>query len=303
MKAFNYRHLHLFWTVATRGSLSAACDALGVTPQTLSEQLRQFETAIGSVLFRREGRGLELTDTGRLVLGYADEMFAIGQQLQEVLAEDVPDAPLRFRAGVADAVPKTVACRLLTPAIGFDRPVRVICREDALDDLLGDLAAHRLDWVLADRPMPPTSAVQAYSHLLGECEIAFFAARSLRQRHGEPFPECLDGAPLLLPGESAVIRPRLMRWFEEQGLRPRLVGEFDDGALMKAFGQAGAGFFPAPSAIAADIERQYGVARVGSIPTLREQFYGISMQRRIEHPVVAAITRTARLEVFTADTG
>ncbi len=298
MKNINYRHLHVFWAVATRGGISAASDVLGVTAQTISEQIRILETTLGSSLFTREGRGLTLTEQGRLVLGYADEMFAIGQQLQEALSDESTETPLRLRVGVANAMPKTIAYHILEPALRMDRPVRVVCREADLDDLLGDLAAHRLELVLADRPMPPSAAVRGFNHLLGESGMSFFGSPGLVARFSAPFPACLDGAPLLVQAEGAVIRGRLMRWFSDHGVRPRIVGEFDDGALMKAFGQASAGFFASPTAIADEVVRQYGVVKIGEASDVREQFYAISIQRRLTHPVVVAIAERARTDLF-----
>ncbi len=298
MKHINYRHLHVFWAVATRGGIGAASDVLGVTAQTISEQIRMLETALGSSLFTREGRGLTLTEQGRLVLGYADEMFAIGQQLHEALSEEVTEAPLRLRVGVANAMPKTIAYHLLEPALLMDRPVRLVCREADLEDLLGDLAAHRLELVLADSPMPPSTAVRAFNHLLGESGMSFFGSPGLVVRHPAPFPACLDGAPLLVQSEGAVIRGRLMRWFADHGVRPRIVGEFDDGALMKAFGRASAGFFASPTAIADEVVHQYGVVKIGEAAEVREQFYAISIQRRLTHPVVVAIAERARTDLF-----
>ena len=298
MKNINYRHLHVFWAVATRGGISAASDVLGVTAQTISEQIRILETTLGSSLFTREGRGLTLTEQGRLVLGYADEMFAIGQQLQEALSDESAETPLRLRVGVANAMPKTIAYHILEPALRMDRTVRVVCREADLDALLGDLAAHRLELVLADRPMPPSAAVRGFNHLLGESGMSFFGSPGLVARFSAPFPACLDGAPLLVQAEGAVIRGRLMRWFADQGVRPRIVGEFDDGALMKAFGREGRGVFISPSVVEQETCAQYGVQIMGRSDDLVEQFYAISVERRISHPGVAAITQAARGTVF-----
>jgi len=298
LKNINYRHLHVFWAVATRGGISAASDVLGVTAQTISEQIRILETTLGSSLFTREGRGLTLTEQGRLVLGYADEMFAIGQQLQEALSDESAETPLRLRVGVANAMPKTIAYHILEPALRMDRTVRVVCREADLDALLGDLAAHRLELVLADRPMPPSAAVRGFNHLLGESGMSFFGSPGLVARFSAPFPACLDGAPLLVQAEGAVIRGRLMRWFADQGVRPRIVGEFDDGALMKAFGREGRGVFISPSVVEQETCAQYGVQIMGRSDDLVEQFYAISVERRISHPGVAAITQAARGTVF-----
>jgi LysR family transcriptional activator of nhaA len=298
MNVLNYKHLHYFWVVAKTGSIARASERLHVTPQTISGQLSQFADALGDTLFERVGRRLELTDAGRLVLSYAEDIFVLGRDLQEALRDGSPGRGSQFKAGVADAMPKSVAYRLLEPALRLPRPQRIVCREGRLDALLADLAVHRLDLVLADRPMPTHLNVRGYSHLLGECGVSFFGTPALLRSHKGAFPACLDGAPMLLPGEDAVVRPRLMRWFERERIRPRIVGEFDDGALLKAFGQAGAGLFASPTAISAQVQRQFGVKAIGSTEAVTEQFYAISVQRLLTHPAVVAITSAARQKLF-----
>ena len=298
MAALNYKHLHYFWVVAKAGGIAAASERLHLTPQTVSGQISLLEDVLGFKLFSRARRRLELTDMGRLVMGYADEIFNAGEELEGVLRHPSAGRPLLIRAGVVDAVPKSVAFRLLEPAVRLPEAPRIVCREGKLADLLVELAAHRLDVVIADGPMPAGSNVKGFSHLLGECGLTFFATAKLAKEHKGAFPHCLNGAPLLLPGEDATVRSRLLRWFDEQQVRPRFVGEFDDGALMKAFGQVGMGIFGAPSAITEEVIAQYGVVAIGQTNAVTERFYAISAQRRLTHPAVVAITSSARKELF-----
>lgn len=295
----NYKHLHYFWVVAKAGGVTRASERLHVTPQTISGQLSVFEDLLGEQLFSRVGRSFELTEAGRLVLGYADEIFSLGQELEDVLHHRPSGRPSQFRVGVTDAVPKSLAYRLLEPAVQIPEPPRMICREGKVVSLLAELAVHRLDIVIADSPMPSTLDVRGFSHLLGESGLTFFATAELAQRYSGVFPLCLDGAPLLLPGDDVAVRPRLTRWLSDKRIRPRIAGEFDDGALMKAFGRAGVGFFSAPSAIAELVEQQYGVVAVGSTEDVTEQFYAISVERKLTHPAVVAISRAARQELFS----
>ncbi len=298
MAKLNYKHLRYFWTVAKAGGIARACERLHLTPQTISGQLSAFEEALGHKLFARAGRRLELTEAGRMVLGYADEMFTVGEELEEALRERGGSLPLLFRVGIADSVPKSMAYRLLEPAVGLSEPLRIVCREGKLASLMADLAIHRLDLVIADGPMTASMSIRGYNHLLGECGLTFFATPALARRHLGRFPRCLDGAPLLLPGEEAAVRPGLMQWFESIAVRPKIVGEFDDGALMKAFGKAGVGIFTVPSAIAEEVRRQYRVRALGSTDAVTERFYAISVERRLTHPAVVAISSAARTELF-----
>lgn len=294
----NFKHLYYFFAVAKAGAVNRAAEKLHLTPQTLSGQLSIFEQRLGVALFRRTGRRLELTDTGRLVLSYAEELFQVSAELEEALNGRQEERMFPFRVGIADVVPKSIGHRLLVPALTLPEPVRLVCREDRLDRLLGELAIHRLDMVLADRPMPPGMDVKGYSHSLGECGVAFFATPDLASRLGGNFPSLLDGAPLLIPGEDSALRDPLTRWLERGNLRPRIVGEFDDSALMKAFGNAGAGVFPAPSATRQDVEDQYGVVMLGETKEIRERFFAISVERKIVHPAVRAVIDGAHGGVF-----
>ncbi|MFZ6771560.1 transcriptional activator NhaR [Undibacterium sp. SXout7W] len=298
MSALNYKHLHYFWVVAKAGSIARAAEQLHLTPQTISGQLSLFEEIQGEQLFRKNGRNLELTEAGQLVLSYADDIFALGQELEEVLHHRPTERTLQLRVGVSDALPKAVAYRLLEPALKLPQTLRINCREGKLESLLADLATHKLDVVMSDSAMPPTVNVRGYSHLLGECGISFFATSALLAQYSSAFPGNLEGAPLLLPGEDAALRSRLLQWLDQRNIHPRIAGEFDDSALMSAFGQAGAGFFAAPTVIADMVMRQYDVCLVGRTDEIREQFYAISVQRKLTHPAVLAISRAAQQDAI-----
>jgi len=294
----NYKHLHYFWVVAKEGSIARASERINLTPQTISGQLSLLEDHLGEALFTRVGRNLELTETGRLVLSYADEIFSLGGELEEMV-HNLPDGrPLLFKVGVTEVVPKSIAYRLLAPALQLPEPVRIVCREGAMDDLLAELAVHRVDLVIADGPIPPGVNVRGFNHQLGDCGITFFATVRLARKLGKNFPDSLNGAPLLIPGETTMVQRRLMLWFEGLHIHPRVIGEFDDSALMKAFGRSGSGVFIAPTPIAEEVEKQYGVVSIGQTDKVREQFYAISVERKISHPAVVAITETAREWLF-----
>nr|WP_315484857.1 transcriptional activator NhaR [uncultured Undibacterium sp.] len=295
MAVLNYKHLHYFWVVAKTGSIARASEQLHITPQTISGQLSLFEEIQGEALFEKAGRNLELTEAGRIVLAYADEIFSLGQELEQLLQHHPTERTVQLRVGVSDAVAKAVAYKLLEPALSLPQTLKIHCREGKLDDLLAELARHKLDIVITDTPMPPSSKVRGFNHPLGECGLSFFATKALRAAHPQPFPACLDGAPILLPGEDSALRSRLMHWFELQGVRPRIAGEFDDSALMGTFGAAGVGFFAKPSAIADMMMRQYDLELVGSTEDITEQFYAISVQRKITHPAVLAISQARPL--------
>lgn len=299
MSKLNYKHLYYFWVVAKSGSITHACERLHLTPQTISGQLSQFEEVLGEHLFKRIGRRQQLTDRGQVVLSYAEEIFTLGQELEDVFRHKTNTRQLQFRVGISDAVPKTLAYRLIEPALRSQDNLRMICREGKVGALLTELAVHRLDIVIADSAMPPSVEVRAFNHLLGECGVSFFATPELASQYSGDFPSRLNGAPMLIPGDDVASRTRLMRWFEEQQVKPRIVGEFDDGALMTAFGQAGVGIFTAPSAIAGEIADQFGVVQIGSTHAVLERFYAISVERKLTHPAVVAISEAARLELFS----
>ena len=294
----NFKHLRYFWMVAKTGSIARAAAQLHLTPQSISGQLSEFSSALGVELFHRTGRNLELSDAGRRILSYAESIFSTSDELLNALRDESAKRVLPFHVGIADNVSKSVAYRLVEPALALAEPVRLICREGRLASLLADLAIHRLDMIIADRVMPTSLNVRGYSHLLGESGLTVFGARKLVDGLSGEFPENLDKAPLLLPGEDVAIRPRLIQWLEANNLHPRIVGEFDDSALIKAFGQAGAGLFVAPTAIADHVCEQYKVVVVGRIDGVIEHLYAITTERQITHPAIAAISKTAREDIF-----
>ncbi|MHC8300896.1 transcriptional activator NhaR [Pseudomonas sp. ZS1P83] len=295
----NYRQLHYFWVVAKTGSIVRACEQLNLTPQTISGQISLLEQTYGIELFRRVGRQLELTEAGRQTLPYAEQMFQLGGELELMLRAQPNEQQILFRVGVADVVPKSIVYRLIAPTMELSEPLRITCREDKLERLLADLAIQRLDLVISDSPMPSHLDIKGYSQKLGECGISFFATTELAARYGQDFPRSLHGAPLLIPGPETVVRSRLQRWFAEQQIQPRIVGEFDDSALMQAFGQSGSGIFIGPSVIADEVKRQYGVELIGQTDAVTESFYAISVERKVKHPGIVAITEGARRELFT----
>jgi LysR family transcriptional activator of nhaA len=295
----NYRQLHYFWVVAKTGSIVRACEQLNLTPQTISGQISLLEQTYGIELFRRVGRQLELTEAGRQALPYAEQMFSLGGELELMLRAQPNEQQILFRVGVADVVPKSIVYRLIAPTMELSEPLRITCREDKLERLLADLAIQRLDLVISDSPMPSHLDIKGYSQKLGECGISFFATPELAARYGDDFPRNLHGAPLLIPGPETVVRSRLQRWFAEQQIQPQIVGEFDDSALMQAFGQSGSGIFIGPSVIADEVRRQYGVEVIGQTDAVSESFYAISVERKVKHPGIVAITEGARRELFT----
>lgn len=293
----NLKLLRYFWTVARTGGVTRAAERLDLTPQTISGQVRQLEEELGAALFRPAGRGLELTEAGRVALSYTDEILQLGDEMAQAVAARQGQPMPVLRIGITEVVPKSFAYRLLAPVGRLPEPVRLVCREGSIDMLLAELALHRLDLLVTDRPMPPGLAVRGHSHKLGESALAFFAAAEICS--GKPdFPGCLDGAPLLLPGAGAAVRGHIDRWLNELRLMPRLMGEFDDGALMKAFGQAGAGYFPAPAVLADEVCARYGVRRVGTIDEIREGFWLITAERRISHPAIVTVVESARAALF-----
>jgi LysR family transcriptional activator of nhaA len=297
----NYKHLHYFWAVAREGGIARASERLHLTPQTISGQLSLLEEYLGVELFTRVGRTLELSETGRLVLSYADEIFSLGGELEEVIRQLPADLPQLFRVGVVEVLPKSIAHRILQPALQMSEPVRMICREANLDTLLAELAIHRLDLVLADRPIPPTVSTRGFSHKIGECAISFLATEELSTQLQGDFPRCLEGAPLLLPSSSNQLRSGIDQWLDKQRIRPRMIAEFDDSALMKAFGKEGAGIFIAPAAIEAEVELQYRATAIGRIDEVKEHFYAISIERRVTHPIVSTLLEAARESLFASD--
>ena len=295
----NYKHLHYFMQVAKSGSVMRASEQLHLTPQTISGQIQILEEALGSALFAKSGRGLVLTETGRLALGYAEEIFALGAELEEAVREHPKQGRmLEFKVGVADAVPKSIAYRLIEPATQMPEPVRIVCREWKLDSLLAELALHRLDLVISDAPIPASISVRAFNHQLGTSEVSFFATPALLETIAGAFPRCLDGAPLLMPAEDSAVGRRLRAWFQARSLHPRIVGEFDDSALAKEFGRHGAGIFVGPTVLAAEIQQRFNVKTFGVATGVVDEFFAISVERRITHPCVLFITESAKNKLF-----
>ena len=298
MERLNYHHLLYFWMIAREGAVGRAAKKLRLAQPTLSGQIRVLEGALGEKLFERAGRGLRLTEMGRVVYGYADEIFALGRELAESVRGQPTGRALMLAVGVADAMPKLVAYRLLEPALALAQRVRLVVHEQSTEKLLAALALHELDVVLTDRIAPPGVSVRAFNHLLGSCGATLFGAPKLAAKWRRRFPSGLDGAPFLLPGESSTLRRALEQWFEKHRIRPVIVGEFDDSALIKVFGQGGKGLFAAPSIIESSIRKQYGVRIVGRLDSVKERFYAVSAERRLKHPAVIAITESARRELF-----
>ena len=295
----NFKHLHYFWAAAKAGGIVRAGEQLHISPQTLSGQIKLLEDRLGCALFRKAGRGLELTDEGRLALGYAEQIFALGTELESKIGKaSGAEQGLDFRVGIADSVPKAIAYRLLEPALAVASQLRLICHEGKFQDLLGQLAVHRLDLIIADEPMGRQVSVKAFNHLLGTTAMSFFAAPALKRELKGDFPLCLDGAPMLLPGATSAMRRRFDFWLASQKVRPRVIGEFDDAALMKAFGSEGRGVFMTPTVLESETQAQYGVRVVGRSTDLVEEFYAVSVERRITHPCIAAITSAAREQLF-----
>lgn len=300
MRHLNYSHLQYFWAVAREGSIAKASKSLHLTPQTISGQLKLLDEAVGHPLFNRVGRRLVLSDMGRLVFEYADEIFSVGAELTNVVRGDRIQGPKTLAVGIVSSMPKLIAERIIAPALMAESPVRVKCHESSLEQLLSEIAIHKLDIVLSDQPMPDGLGLKAYNHRLGESGMSFFARSSKARRYRAKFPQSLNDSPMLLPTQNSALRRRLDDWFESQELYPRIAGEFDDSALLKAFGEAGVGIFAGPTAIEAEICRMYRMAVIGRTEEIKERYYAISPERRLRHPSIVLITDTARSDLFAA---
>jgi len=298
MEWLNYHHLLYFWAVVREGGLVPAGRFLRLSHPTLSAQIHALEDQLGEKLFTKVGRKLALTDMGRVVFRYADEIFTLGREMVDTVKGRSTGHPLRLVVGAVDAVPKLIVRRLLQPALSLPEPVKIVCYEDSYEKLLADLALHMLDIVIADAPVPSGSSVRVFNHLLGETSVSFFAAPSLAKTFKRGFPKSLDGAPMLLPLENSALRRALNEWFQRNGVEPRVVAEFEDSALLKVFGADGVGIFVAPSAVSSDVCRQYGVSVIGAAPEVRERVYAVSVERRLKNPAVVAICDVARQELF-----
>ncbi|MEM7704095.1 MAG: transcriptional activator NhaR [Pseudomonadota bacterium] len=298
MRHLNYHHLMYFWTVAREGSIARASEILHLTPQTISGQLKLLEESVGEALFHRTGRNLTLTETGHTVRQYADEIFSLGAELTQRIRSKTPGLPETLNVGVVNTIAKLITYRMVQPAMTDENPVKVICIEGPLETLLGELAVHHLDLVISDRPVPTGLNVKAYSHPLGTSGVAFFGRDELVAQFKPDFPGALDGAPVLLPASHTVLRRKLDEWFDRNGVVPSIAVECDDSALLKAFGEAGKGLFPAPAVIAQEVTQMYRCELLGLIDGITESYYAISPERKLKHPAVTAITRMARDELL-----
>jgi LysR family transcriptional activator of nhaA len=294
MEWLNYHHLFYFWTVVRTGGITRASAELRLAPPTISAQIRSLEASLGEKLLDRSGRNLTPTDMGRVIFRYADEIFSLGRELVDTVKGRPTGRPLRLVIGVADVLPKSIVHWLIEPALQLGEPVRIVCREDNAEHLLAQLAIQELDLVLLDAPIAPTVKIRAYNHLLGECGVTFVATPELAATYRRRFPQSLHGAPLLLPTENTAIRRSLEQWFDSQAIRPEVVGEFEDYALLREFGRTGTGVFPAPTVVEKHLRRQYGLQRVGRTEAVRGRFYAISVEKKLKHPAVVAICETAR---------
>jgi LysR family transcriptional regulator, transcriptional activator of nhaA len=299
MEWLNYHHLLYFWSVVRAGSIQKASEQLLVSPPAISAQLKLLENQLGEKLLARSGRRLALTEMGRTVFSYAEDIFGLGRELMDVVKNRPVGHPLRLDVGVVDVMPKVVVQTLLEPALNMREAVRIVCREATAGQLVARLATHELDVVLSDSPMDPSLKIRAYSHLLGECGVSFAVAPRTAARYRRNFPQCLNGAPMLLPTDNTAFRRNLDFWFESEGIRPIDLGEFEDYAFLRAFGETGAGVFPLPSVVEPQLRKQKGLKRIGATNDVRTQFYAISAERKLQHPAVVAIRNSARRELFS----
>lgn len=298
MEWLNYHHLLYFWVVAREGGLVPAGKVLRLSHPTLSAQIHSLEERLGEKLFSKVGRKLELTEMGRVVFRYADDIFTLGREMLDTVKGRATGRALRFDVGIVDVVPKLVVRRLLHPALGLTEKVHLVCYEDSYDKLLSDLALHSLDIVISDAPVPPGSSVRAFNHLLGESSVSFFGTKELVKKYKRGFPSSLNGAPVLLPLENTTLRRALNQWFDRHGIKPHVVAEFEDSALLKVFGADGEGLFPGSAVVENEVMSQYGVQLLGRIDEVKERFYAISAERRLKHPAVVAVSDAARQSLF-----
>jgi len=299
MRHLNYNHLQYVWTVAKEGSITKATSVLHLTPQTISGQLKLLEDSIGEALFSRVGRGLVLTETGHLVFQYADEIFSLGAELSSKMRSGEIGVPEGLKVGIVNSIPKLIAFRILRPALNSEQPLRLVCKEGNLEDLLGDLAVHQLDIVISDCAIPLGFNVKAYSHAIGESSVAFFSLKDEAKKYQKDFPKSLHKAPVLVPTTNNPVRSGIEDWFERQDISPRIVAEFEDSALMKVFGGEGVGVFPGPEVMRNEIEQMYGVSHIGSTKTVVENYYAISPERKLKHPIVLQLIESARQNLIS----
>lgn len=298
MEWLNYHHLMYFWVVAREGSIVRASEQLRLAQPTISGQIRVLEDTLGEKLFARAGRNLVLTDMGRVVFRYADEIFTLGRELVDTVHGRPTDRPLRVIVGITDVVPKMMAYRLLEPILHLSSPVQIVCHEGKLEALMAELAVNHLDVVLSDAPLNPMVKVRAFNHLLGECGVSFCAVSELVSVYRDGFPHSLHAAPMLLPTENTTLRRSLDHWFEAEDIRPRIVGEFEDTALLKVFGQQGTGIFAIPTTIEVQVQQRYSIEILGRVESIRERFYAITLNRKLRHPAIVAMSEAARQALF-----
>ncbi|MFQ3249829.1 MAG: LysR family transcriptional activator of nhaA [Glaciecola sp.] len=298
LENLNYKHLHYFWVVASEGSIAKAAEKLCITPQTISGQLSLLEERVGQALFERVGRRLRLTDTGRLVLRYADEIFELGKELSHVLRGAPLVGASQFIISAASALPKTIVYKIIEPALKLEKEVSLVCKEGPVESILGELAIHEVDMVLTDTPLSSNFSVRAYNHYLGKSGLTFFAAKKIKQSLSGPFPECLHQAPFLLPTKQYAIRQLFDKWSNDNSIFPKINGQYDDSALMKAFGQAGFGVFFMPTIIEEEVCKSFDVEIIGRLSDIQQKFYAISAERKVTHPAVAAVCNSARDIIF-----
>lgn len=298
MEWLNYHHLLYFWTVAREGGLAPASEKLKLSQSAISVQIRTLENVLGEKLFARSGRKLALTEMGKTVLEYAEDIFSLGGELMDTVRGSSSHRPLRLIVGIADVLPKSVVYKLLKPAFTLPSPLQLVCREDKADNLLAELAIHKLDLVLSDAPMGPWVKVKAYHHVLGESGVGFFGVEKWAHRYRRGFPKSLNGAPFLLPTKNAALRQILDQWFDGHEIKPKIIAEVDDHALLEVFGESGKGIFAAPLVIERETRQKPRLRLIGKTDEARERFYAVSVERKIKHPAVLRITQTAREKTF-----
>ncbi|TWU08205.1 transcriptional activator NhaR [Stieleria varia] len=298
----NYHHLMYFWMVAKEGGITPAAEALHLSQPTLSTQIQKLEKSMGIKLFERRGRSMVLTEMGQMVFRYADEIFSIGNELTDAVRGRPSKDTLRLLVGVPDVLHKLVTYRILKPVLEMGERVKLVCYEGKMQELLADLAMHRLDVVLADSQLTPELNVKAFNHLLGQCDVTVFGTAAMAKKYSRDFPRSLDGAPMLLPTQNTLLRRSLEQWFDHQDITPDVAHEFEDSAVLKVFGQAGEGMIVVPTAISHDVANQYSLKPIGRIAEVVERFYAISVERRLKHPAVVAICESAREDLFSDET-
>jgi LysR family transcriptional activator of nhaA len=294
----NYHHLLYFWMVAKEGGITAAAEILHLSQPTVSTQIQKLEKSLGVKLFERKGRSLLLTDTGQTVFRYADEIFSLGREMADVVRGQPVDSSRQLLVGIPDVLPKMIVYRLLKPALDLAEEISLVCYEGKLNELLSDLAMHKLDVVLANSRLTPELNVRAFNHLLGQCDVSVLGTPELATLYQSKFPESLNAAPMLLPTQNTTMRRALEQWFDQIDVRPEVMHEFEDSALMKVFAQAGAGMIVVPTPVVPEIEKQYSLKKIGRIPEVTERFYAVSVERRLKHPAVLAISEAAKNHLF-----